>query len=348
MDSFASTLQRYTAVFGGDPKSMYINLEEILLDISQCLLRNPDVVNPSVIAIIISSLLSCFQEKENLVLTKDVRRAIWSLASNAKLGKSSASFILRHFLKEALPFEAGLDKARDLQPNEFSMDNYHSWWKMDVVSEQRARGGSGEGSRSQESPSVADQELVVPNTLFSIQNAIEHKQVADGIESLWENLLPLGLNLRTDEKDIDIDSQMIPENSQWREAFYRFLSVEPTSIEDEDLLVRVLDLLSFLLKTMKNSEILRKWVLPLVSEKGSAILRILHQHCGSSGSGSGRGGSSSPGGTTLPTIVRSVFDFYHVLVLEGSSTRETGELMNTFSQILKNLKQDGFTSPGNT
>ena len=339
LDSYSSTLQKYIEVFIGNPKTMYINLEEILLDLSQSLLRNPKEVNPSMVAIVMSSLLACFHEKEDLVLTKDVRRAIWSLGSNTKLGRNSSSFILRHFVKQALPFERGLDRAHELQPTEFTMDNYHSWWKMDVVSGERARGSGAE--ENQDNTSQIDPELIVPNTLISIQNAIEHKQVIDGIDGLWEHLLPLVLNLRTTEEDID--SHLIPPKSQWREAFYRFLSVEPTSAEDEDLLVRVLDLISFLLKSMKNSESLKKWVIPLVSEKGSAILRILLQYC------TGSKGSTSvvPRGTTLPTIVRSVLDFYHVVVLEGSSSEKLGELMTTFIRIMDTLKQDQFTSPGN-
>jgi len=83
-------------------------------------------------------------------------------------------------------------------------------------------------------------------------------------------------------------------------------------------------------------------VIPLVAEKGSAILRILLQHCVGSAGGSSQGGT----GTNLPTIIRSVFDFYHVIILEGSSAPELGGLFNTLTLILKALKNDGFNSPG--
>jgi len=329
LESYASLLQKYlTLLRCGNVKPVHLSIEEVLLDISQCFLRNVELVNPCLVATITSSLLSNFDETENILLTSDVRRAIWGLASNSKL--SETPFVRNYFVQKALHFEQDLRKTSDLNANDNSVENFRSasWWKLDVIQEQRAW-------RDTYSESAKDPTEIIPSILYGIQNSVEHGGVIAGIDKLWENLLPLVLNKILPEP---VDSQLVPPNCQWRETFYRFLSVEPTSVEDEALLIRILDFSSFLLYSMKNSERLLEWILPLVSEKNSALLRVmLHESAQS---------ILSTSSTTFSTLNCSAFDFYLAILHEGTQSNQLGEFFNVCAETLKALYEARFPSTG--
>ncbi|CAG7817893.1 unnamed protein product [Allacma fusca] len=191
--------------------------------------------------------------------------------------------------------------------------------------------------------------------LVDIQNSSGHKGVFDAIQRLKEFSLVLLLKSQTRGRDHgegnmkgrlshssskDADKESVFRNPHWRDAFYRFLSVEPTSQEDEDLLVRVLDLIEFILTHVEGSHPLLEWVVPLCGAKGCAGFRLLLQHCNKN--------ESDSSGTTLSSILRTLFDFYQCLLSKESTSSDQltllWELFSSFSQVMSEAAEEGYGS----
>lgn len=326
LERYSSLTEKYLHHFTfSNPKTLYMNIEEILLDISQCFLHNPNQVNPVIVATVMSTLLSNFDISEGLVLTTDVRRAIWGLASNTRLAQTPYTFVRNYFMEKAAPFERDLKSTLDLNGNDASVDAVRSasWWKLGMIKDQKIW-----------KENVAEAEIV-PQTLFKIQNSVEHVGVFGGINQLWENLLPLIFNSRLMEP---VDGHLIPPHSQWRESFYRFLSVEPSTTQDEALLIHTLDVLSFLIRSMNDSRKIRSWAVPLVSEKSAALLRLALDESSAT--------IASPKATNISTLNFSIFGFFASIIDEGSDSNQLGEFFNVCTEILKVSSEAGFPCTG--
>ena len=192
--------------------------------------------------------------------------------------------------------------------------------------------------------------------LMEVQNSSGHKGVFEAVSRLKQYNFILNIKSRkngrlTDQgrkrpglgsgrKELDMES--IFRNPNWRDAFYRFLSVEPTSQEDEDLLCRVLDMLTFVINHVQFSFPLLEWIIPLCGTKGCAGLKLLGQHLAKVN------GDSS--GTTLPTILRSLLDFYLCLLNSQAESDDyitlLWELFSTFSHALQDGSDGGYSSSG--
>jgi hypothetical protein len=180
----------------------------------------------------------------------------------------------------------------------------------------------------------------ISKLLLEVQNATSHQVVIQAIEQLWVLVLPLVINTRLNEGIMDY----IYRDAAWRDAFYRFLCVEPTCVEDEDLLIKVLDLMNHLISNMGTSgrAKLEEWIVPLCMENGCALLKLLNVHCLKP--------ETPCSGTMLPSILRSLFDFYFNVMKKPSLSSHSEFKWNMFKTLCMIFHQFGdreYSSPGN-
>jgi len=180
----------------------------------------------------------------------------------------------------------------------------------------------------------------VKSLLYAVQNATGHFAACHAVNNLANYVLPLQINSRLDENLMDY----ICQDGPWRDAFYRFLCVEPTCAEDEDLLAKIIELLDFIVYHMKDEcYSVLEWVVPLCMEKGCAALRILHGY-------SLKSTEDSYGGTMLTPILRSLLDFYNTILLKADTCKTGNEclwdLFNSYVYILNDIGDKGCSSLG--
>lgn len=173
--------------------------------------------------------------------------------------------------------------------------------------------------------------------MYSVQNASSHDEVLNSVDSLRDTFLPMVLNIRLGEDKLAYILHDIP----WRDTFYRFLCVEPTTEGDEELLGRVLDLFTYILKNVKNAKPFR-WIAPLCCEKGCTALKLLGV--------TGLKKEVKCGGTAIPDLLRSLVDFYSAVLKHGNDlmAEETKwEVFQMYTAILESLKESSYSNFGN-
>lgn len=342
INSYSFTLHEYLKLFPTKSSTTLINLQEILLELSQFFLKFSRNVHTPLVAVIMTTLLSSMDnDVENLILSKDIRHTIWNLTSHTSLQEMSP-ITFQYFVEAASQFDSSLDSSSKPKRNDdsYAIDNfYNDWWKYDK-SDYR-------NTDKTETTIEDDPESKIRNILYSIQNATEHKHVKDGIDLLWESSSILMLNSRkntTEHEQIDVEVISEQNITHWREAFDKFLLAEPTCPEDEDLLARVLDLLGFLLSWLNNCKHVREWIEPMVTERGSAILHFLIQ------SNLDKEVSHQTEGTALSTCLRSVLDFYNVTlfgnVKEPLSPTIGLEFVKIYAEILERIAVGDYNNAG--
>jgi hypothetical protein len=253
------------------------------------------------------------------------------------------------------------ESTRNLNQDNFPVDKvYESWWVMgrkskhsppapSSVSFSRSTsalgGGFGEDSLlSVDSKLLSNEhhpQEVVKTLLGAVQNATGHTAAFEAVINLTNYVAPLSVNSRLNLDLMDY----VCKDGPWRDAFYRFLCVEPTCVEDEELLVRIIDLLDFVIFHMKVEccKIL-EWIVPLCMEKGCSTLRLLSEH-------SVKKVDDTFGGTMLPPLLRSLFDFYSTIICKAETVFKIEDeflwdVFNVYFLIFNEIGDKGFSFSG--
>lgn len=308
LDSFSLTMCKCAQTFPVDYKLLSLGLQEVLLDLAYCYEKHTLDINSTVLAMCLSSILKALQvNKEMFILAYDIRQCV------RKISRCSLLFhawpeVHQYFVHHASPLVDNLGGTSDVEnrPNE-----------IDVA------------CKPQEA---------IPKLLIAIQNATVHQAVIHAINNLWGYILPLSINTRLGTGVLDYICKDLP----FRDAFYRFLCVEPTCAEDEDLLIRIMNVMTYLMSNLSSGrQNIDEWIIPLCMENGSAMQRLLSTHCLK---------SDPPfAGTILPNILRTLFEFYFVGMKKGSDpsfAEFEWNLFNTMCIIFHKLGDTGFTFSG--
>lgn len=309
MDSFSFTLYKFTATFPVDSKSLSLGLQEVLMDLAHCYEKNIKTISSPALVLTLSSILRTLHiNGETIIGASDVRRCLRNLICSPELFHCWPE-VYQYFLQYVSPFDQTLTPVEKAF-HESKMSN----------------------------PEYQPRELIV-KLLYAVQNATGHEAVSDSLNQMWRFLLPLVINTRHGGNLLDY----IFKDAPWRDSFFRFLCVEPTCTEDEELLLKVVDVLAFLISNMNEGvKTLTDWIVPLCMEKGCAGLRLLSEHSLKM--------DTPYAGTMLPTLLRSLFDFYTVILnktLVAVEDEFLWDVFSTFCVILHELGENGFVFSGN-
>lgn len=307
-DSFAFTLLKCVSIFPVDSKSLTLSLQGVLMELAHIWERKSDFNTTVGLCLVSVSILQCMKTyNETFIVSKDVRDMLRSL-SYSPIIRNGWPELFQHFLQFAAMFD----------PSAGIMSN--------------AQKSATEGETSENHPKQKILKL-----LYTIQNASSHDEVLDSLESLRDVLTPITLNARLGQDSVTYILQDAP----WRDTFYRFLCVEPTTEGDEQLLGRVLDIFTYILQNVFNASTF-KWLTPLCCEKSCTTLKLLGN--------SAMKKEMLYAGTALPDLIRSLLNFYEAVLRHGKTLISEGvkwEIFQIYTAVLHNLEHTSYSNFGN-
>ncbi|OXA63064.1 Rotatin [Folsomia candida] len=318
LDSFALTVCKYAYTFPIDYKMLSLGLQEVLLDLAYCYEKHGQDINSTVLAMCFASIMKTIQVNDEVfILAYDIRQCVRKL-SRCPLLSNGWPEVHKYFVQYSSPLVDSLSSDPDVPNTRGFEDSFQL-------------------EPNQKQFYFQPQEAI-SKLLIAIQNATGHQTVILAIDNLWGYILPLAVNQRWKNGAMDYICQEVP----FRDSFYRFLCVEPTCVEDEDLLIRVINLIAYLFANLSTGrEKLEEWIVPLCMENGSAFQKLLRTYCLKSDI------TDVFAGTVLPDTLRSLFDFLFVILKKTEPNPSYAEykwnIFHTLCLILHKLGDLGFS-----
>lgn len=305
-ESFAFTLLKCVSIFPVDSKGLTMSMQGVLMELAHIWERKSDFHTTVGLCLVSGSVLNCMKiHNETFIVSKDVRSMLRGLSYSPVI-RNGWPEIFENFVQYASMFDPSAGIMSDSQKN-----------------------GTEEDSENHPKRKML-------KLLYTIQNASGHEDVLDSVDSLKDVLVPISLNVRLGKDSLTYVLQDAP----WRDTFYRFLCVEPTTEGDEGLLSRVLDLFTYILQNVMNASTF-KWITPLCCEKSCTTLKLLGN--------AAMKNELTYGGTALPDLLRSLLNFYEVVLIHGKTLVSDGvkwEIFQIYAAILHGLEQQSYANFG--
>ncbi|ODM92073.1 Rotatin [Orchesella cincta] len=303
-DSFAFTMYKCISTFPVDSKSLTLSLQGVLMELAHIWERKSDFHTVVGLCLVSASVLNSMKvHNETFIVSKDVRNMLRSLSYSPVI-RSGWPEVFEYFIQFSSMFDPSAGLMSEHQKDQ-------------------------DGDNSENHPKRR-----ILNLLYAIQNASSHEDVLDSVDSLRDVLLPITLNLRLGDDSLAYILQDVP----WRDTFYRFLCIEPTTEGDETLLGRVLDLFSYILQNTSSAKAF-KWITPLCCEKSCTTLKLL--------ANAALKLEMRHGGTALSDLVRSLLEFYSAVLTHANtllSSETKWEIFQIYSAILNSLEEATYSN----